>query len=201
MSVSRSGETVVKDYLNYESIMWENAWWGDGDEIDGTHTDTVDDNAGRPRALITYVDIDVPEDHLIEIHGFLTAVGDPYGGDLTDEPNSKFDLFVYNNTETPPAGAAWDARMNSKDDELIFQTSYGVSDAEDLGGPQQQRNDNAIWFPSDRPILSTGKLVVDFGMGAYREDDEGGGEIALIMFYDFVEVGQNQVLEELLQVS
>lgn len=194
MSVNRSGglpaDSPESSYLNHKVIQYVDTWeTDDQDATRSTHDIVIATRGGADRGLITFVDLDRPDDHLIEIHGIAILVSDP----TAEGDDIKFDIFVYNNTESAPTVASFVDRMGEKGDELIAHSSWAVNDAAGTnGGPH-----NIFWYPE--PILSTGKMVVDHQMGS--EDDELGGEIATVVYYDFVEVGDREVLNQLLQVT
>jgi len=178
------------DGLNSEVIQWATDWSGNMNNVDGTHSVVVEDGTGDARGGMTLVDIDRPEDHLLHLYGFNVAVGDP----AADGEETKFDLFVYNNDHSPPSVANWKAYVGEKGDTLIGHVAAEVEAGVDNNSTALTQN--LVWF--NEPILSTGKLLVAQQSGALTGAE--GGELATILYYDYVEVGDNQVLKELLEV-
>lgn len=187
MSVGRAGGPLEgagpeDPYLNTEVIVSSNVW----DPQNGGNF-TFDEVNGRDARQS--VELDRPDDHLIEIHGFQTHVGDP----VADGGEAKFDMFVVNEEDAPPGNVGW-GTMQQQDDDIIY-TSHAQAVNDDVNGTGAAWVDEnpTGFFP--KPILSSGKLGVLFR----TSPSDSGGEAALSVQYTFREFDDQKILRQLLQ--
>lgn len=180
---SRNGGTKAKGpedpYLNHKVIVSSNTWQPQNggnytfDEVDGRDSQQT-------------IELERPDDHLIEIHGFGFHFGDPGGGGT----DSKFDCYVVNDDDAPPKLVGWPT-FQEQDDDII---ASGHVESDGSGGGTVQTVPDTFY---EKPILSTGKLGVlcrnaPGGAGA-------GGEFALSVYYTYREFDENEVTQQLLQ--
>jgi hypothetical protein len=76
---------------------------------------------------------------------------------------------------------------------MIFHTAGQVADTA-TDAPVSGYTENLIWF--EKPILSTGFIGAHMG-----GSDSDIGELGLIVFYDYVDVPDNELLQELVQLE
>lgn len=180
--VASDGRGEADPYLNTEVIVNTNTW---KPQTGGNYTfDSVNGRDARQT-----VEIDRPDDHLIEIHGFQTHVGDP----VADGGEAKFDIFVVNEDDAPPELVGWPT-LQQQDDDIIY-TSHAQAVNDDVNGT------GAAWVDENpsgyypKPILSTGKLGVLFRTSPSDE----GGEAGLSVHYTFREFDDAEILRQLIE--
>lgn len=165
-------------YLNHK-VLWQTNGW---DFADKHNMDKVDG-----RDAIKTNEIERPDDHLVEIRGFKTVVGDPCAEDAGGGVQGKYDIFVANDADPPPTDTGHSGIMTQDDDEIIY-TSSG------------QTINNRVWHSSGevffpRPILSTGKVST---LARTSPTANGAGELGLMMYYTYREFDEQTVVQQLL---
>jgi hypothetical protein len=181
MSVSRGGDLNEKsEYIDSSVVMWSNTW----DWSDNHNADSVDG-----RDAIKTVELERPDDHLIEIHGVYVAVGDPVEGDLSD---GKWDCFIRNDADPPSSDTGWPNHGIHDDDLMVSLDGQKVSDDVN-GGHSAWHTNGPVWFP--KPFLSTGKLGILFR----TSPNDSVGELALYVYYSYVEVDNDTLTRHILE--
>lgn len=172
---------------NYETLFFETAWQHDD-------PDNPWDNKQQE------TQIDVPDGFVIDLRR-VYAMGNDNAttGNLTGTTNNaRLDLWFYN--DSPPGGVGdtdpgFDGRVS--DDEFLTAFEWGIV-----------RDSTSGWALAPNPSLQ----VTDFPFpvvnpdGTYGMSGEGSngginafGEWAIWVFYDFVEVGTDELMLELLR--
>lgn len=169
------GRGPADPYLNNHLMFSANSW----DLADRTTFDEVDG-----RDAVKTVDIERPDDYLVEIHGFRLHIGDPLG----EGGDAKFDVFVSQDA-APPMDTGWQGIMEALDDDIIWSAS--VSANEPNGGFGRDRCET--WF--DKPLLTDGELE----LLARASPAGAGGEIAGTVYYTLRQFDEMTVLRQLLK--
>lgn len=178
MSVTGNPTNVEEQYLNHDRVFYMTGWRAadaesneDGQSDDGDY------------AYFNH-ELDVPDDHLVEIYGFETLIGD------TTEGDGKFDVWVWNNVkDVSEMNNNWATRVGARGESLIYHSAGATDEANGLTNHQNSQ----IWYP--KPILSTGRIGATAGGG------NDVSELGLLVFWDTVEVGDNEVMKQLLQLE
>lgn len=184
---SSGGSASSREYLNSDVVMWNTTTSPPIDETPDGASDwdwtSFDNNDGEPRRAGVYVDIDRPDDHLVEIYGFQTL-----HGDHPLNENNKSEVFAYLGHRQ--VGKGWDGAMSDSEDLIYYSSAITTDQLTD--GPAADSTNTQVWF--QKPYLSAGKLTA-----VHSVAEDGDGEVALIMYYDFVEAPDQMVLNQLLQ--
>lgn len=180
--VSSGGRGEDDPYLNTDVILSTNTW-----QPQNGGNFTFDQVNGRDAQQT--VEIDRPDDYLIEIHGFQTHVGDP----VADGGEAKFDMFVVNEDEAPAQQVGWPTFERESD--AIIYSSHVQAVNDDVNGTGAAWTDEnpAGYYP--KPILSSGKLGILFR----TSPSDAGGEAALSVHYTYREFDDQQILRQLIE--
>jgi len=188
MSVTGRGGSNIgapnDDFMNWETIHWATYWDPSQPGDPGDDTGTIIDNQ-----LLTNVDIDVPDQHVIAIHGFRFWLSDPI--EQSGGSNAEVDMFIFDEELQDPVDG-WNNRVDF-DPMAQFSTQYLNDKSNGVGNGLWGTDPNQEYVP---PILhADGKFAVQqvgTTIGA------GTGETAVQMLYDFVPVEDQQRYLELL---
>lgn len=178
MSVARNdgmkGEPDSDPYLNYEQILYSTDWNPGMANDDRSNWDGIyggDNESGYVR-----VEIQRPEDYLIEIQGVQVSVGDPGAA-------GQWDLWVYDDW-LGEIGSNWYAREGEHGEYLFFHAS---------GASAPGHNNTNVNL--EKPILSDGRLEAH----VTSNPTEAGGELGARLFYTYREADEQEILRQLLQ--
>lgn len=172
----RSGQKGAADpYINAKHLFYTNTWGAD----DASDNDFDEVIGGGNRNSLKQVEIDRPEDHLVEIHGVSFNVSDYDEG-------GKCQVWVVNDMEVDRGGFVADSTAYG--DDLIAHYAVGV----DNTNGHSDTSTNQVWLP--KPMLSTGEIGVK-----KRSGTVDSGEIGATIYYSLREFDENTVVQQLLQ--
>lgn len=158
-------------YLNTKQLWYVTAT-GDAETGNFDRTGLHDD-----RNAATTWEPDLPDNHLLEIHGVASWVGD------TVEDPGKFDVWYYNGSGNDQG---WSDQFGGPNhDKIMVHHSHQIADGQNGGYAAE------TWFP--KPFLNPGKVHV-----AYREGPNGEAEAAGQVYYTIREFDENTVMREML---